>query len=241
MNFPRFNFLDILRPSAPSAPSLPPSPLSSPDFPRKAMPVLFVVITVLVVILAFQLFNPVQKAPAPTTSGITAPVSPINFPIVNPSSKTAAKYFNVESSAADFREDGSLGDFTIGMRKKDKTAEVSWDDKNISVTQVSVVNLGAMNDLQDHRVVFNLSNVDLRAALLPPGQELTPPDPSKLPVLKSPYTIGTLPEGFFNTTYYDETITKNSPIFASGARYFIELIGRNKDNAFKMATYTFDY
>lgn len=186
------------------------------------------------------------------------------LPVINPNSNTANRYFSGDSNAIDFRKDGSKGDFTIGMEKKDGKVVLNWD-KSLKVTGVTVYDMGRLDILTDHKVIFSLSYVDPKSLPRPSfdpqalqkqlqqatasGKKPVLPSLAPLPTIApptvfipTPYMVGQVPQGYFNTTPTEnnqQPQTDPNALFKPGKRYSIEVYAMGADGKPKMASFTF--
>ncbi len=164
------------------------------------------------------------------------------LPAINSNSNTAARYFNVKSDAIDFR-DGAMGDFSTTITKNNNTVSLSYDNK-IQAGSVTVYDLGRLDILTDHFIVFALSFIN-PAATITPAQGTTPaPIPTPATALPNPYTIGDVPQGYYNTTpknQQGQQAQTPQTIFKSGRRYSIEVAGTDQSGKIKIASNTFTY
>lgn len=193
---------------------------------------------------------------SPQATGSAQP----ELPVIDPNSNTANRYFSGDSNAIDFRKDGSKGDFTIGMEKKDGKVVLDWD-KSLKVTGVTVYDVGRLDILTDHIVAFATSFIEPKPLVLASGNPqplpataaAKPQKPMPVPTItppttfiSSPYTVGTIAQGYFNTTpstnpNQSEAQINADSLFKPGKRYSIEVYALAPDNKQQMASYTFTY
>lgn len=130
---------------------------------------------------------------------------------------TAKQYFpDRESEFLDFREDGADGDFEVVVTLRDKGVEVRWD-QSVDVYEITVQDMGAVDDLDDHEMVYSNSTKEERNSTEGRSSYVISQ------YFSSPYTIGT-DEALFNTDH----------------RYSVELRGFQNERGVS-ASYTFTY
>lgn len=202
--------------------------------------VVLVLLAIIGGIITLKQTNFGQSKRADSTLG--SPQEQPRLPVINPQSHTAGKYFLGNSQAIDFREEGSGGDFTLTLDRKNGATTLTWDN-SIKATGIYIYNVGRLDDLTDHTVAFALSFNNPQAPTLQQPFLATssakqaaviPPSPTSF--IASPYTVGTIPTGYYDVTPQQQ---KGKAVFKKSARYSIEVSGLDKNNQQKTAYYTF--
>lgn len=171
--------------------------------------------------LIVQIFMAQNSAPKTSTGG--QPIAPV---VVDSSSNTASRYFPGGGNAIDFHEDGSEGAFTTTFSTSGGAATLGWDE-SVSVTNVTVYDIGELDDLQDHRAVWNI------------GPDITLQENTSPLSLPNPYTVGELPSGFASYTIGEDGQPTQNFSLQGNTRYVVEVTG-TKDGTALVAYYTFD-
>jgi len=171
--------------------------------------------------LIAQIFVAQNMTPQTNTNG--QPTAPV---VVDPNSNTASRYFPGGGNAIDFHENGSEGAFSTTLKKSNGTPVVGWDD-SVSVANITMYDIGELDDLQDHHAVWSIGIL--------PG---TDGDGSSL-FLPNPYTIGELTTGFTSFVLGEDGMPIQNISLKGKTRYVIEVTG-TKDSQVLTAYYTFD-
>lgn len=140
--------------------------------------------------------------------------------------------------------EGSSGDFTVEMKKGNNTV-VGWDT-SIQVSGVTVYDLGTKNTTEDNTIVFASSFVNPDKLQEQIQQQLKQNPKEKLDIklpppttyFPNPYTVGTIPQGYFNLTPDNQKPTPET-LFQSGKRYSVEVSGIKDTNNSIKAQYVF--
>ncbi len=147
------------------------------------------------------------------------------LPVINPDSNTASRYFNIvgESDFLDFREDGLMGDFKLDVTHEDDSTLLEWDDA-VKVHTITVYDMGRLDNLTDHTVVFSTTTVKEE------GQNVIAVVINDY--LKSPLEL--------TTAQNNDSSDTQALQFKKGNRYSIEATGI-KDEKLVWSAYTFTY
>lgn len=176
------------------------------------------------------------RSTANNLNSTNSPVSQTRVTTVDPSSKTASRYFgNITSNAVDFR-DGAMGDFTVGIDKENNNhIQLHWD-KAIRATAVTVYNVGKLDNLTDHTIPFAIQAAPSSTA---PAKQPSSNFPTVF--VPNPYVIGDIPDGYAFSSIPNQKQSTPGNIFKTGIRYSIEITGLTQDNKEVSGSYTFTY